>query len=203
MYFLPKLKKNVSFFGAMRDNKYVMKSSKLITAVIVFIGTFAFSSALVWLFVGFPEVQSPLICPVQMRSESPFSSDIESFLQQDIRNGRQRSGQIYSVGNYYEISPSSRSFPEYARAVESYSDNSGSLDAGEFPLDFQKAWNKHMKAWRDYSDFLSELKNNPARNKVAKKDFDALESSHNNEINRTWFEVLRVADTYGAEVRGY
>jgi predicted N-acyltransferase len=81
-----------------------------------------------------------------------------------------------------------------------YADKSGSMEADGLPQDFQIAWREHMKAWRDYADFLNEMKNSSARKMLSEEKLDALETKHSAEITNTWQEVLRIGRNYGAEV---
>ena len=195
------MNKSISFFGEMRDNKFIMKSTKLFTAVIVFIGTFALSTGLVWLFVGLPTVQTFAVN--NCSGDTTYAADIESLLSVDDGNGSERSGKMYSASEDATPLLASDSFPDYAEAVADYADDSSSLDTDNLPRDFQSAWKKHMKAWRDYSNFLNKLKNNSARKKVSTKDFHQMETEFNHDINQTWYQVLSLGDKYGADVRGF
>jgi len=74
------------------------------------------------------------------------------------------------------------------------------LDASEFPQDFQIAWNKHVDAWQDYSEFL-DIKKDSSKQKMNIDDYRDLDNSYNNEITETWYEVLRIGRNHGAYVR--
>ena len=52
-----------------------------------------------------------------------------------------------------------------------------------------------MKAWRDYSEFLTEV----SRNKIEDEEFERLESRYIYDINRTWATVLQIGRGYGAD----
>lgn len=173
------------------------------TAVIVFIGTFALSTGLVWLFVGLPETKAVSIFEFEPVSNGVYADDIESLLDQDIANGYGRSSRIFTLDNRFSVEPSSASFADYAGAVEDYADDSGSIDANDLPRDFQKSWNKHMRAWREYSNFLDKINNSSSRKKISDRDFDQMESSFNRDINSSWYEVLRVGAKYGVDVEQY
>jgi hypothetical protein len=68
------------------------------------------------------------------------------------------------------------------------------MDTRNFPQDFQNAWRTHMQAWKNYADYLEEVKYNPSARK--RNEGFVL----NNEINRTWAEVLRIGRNHGAYV---
>ena len=78
---------------------------------------------------------------------------------------------------------------------------SANLATEELPQEFHIAWNKHMKAWRDYADFLDRMKNSSIRMKMSGEKLSDFNNEYNSEINSTWSEVLSVADEYGADFR--
>lgn len=150
-----------------------MSNTRIITALVAFVATFIFSAGLVRII--FP---APVVNKTYCTDRS--SNEIETFLTRDIRNGEGRMDNVYN---------------DDARAVMDYWKTSSSMDAGDFPQDFQKAWREHMQAWRNYAEYLEEVKNNPAARKRNES------GNFNREINRTWAEVLRIGRNYGAYVQ--
>lgn len=158
--------------------------SKDILSIIVFVSAFVFSSAFASLFT---EVRTG-------EFHTDTKTSIENLLRQDIRNGRER---LWRVNNY-RYSSEEANFARYAESVEKYADESGSMSYGHLPRDFQWKWRKHMKAWRNYSNFLNDVKHHPED----LKDEDVYRTRNEliYEINSTWFNVLRVGRKYGSEV---
>ncbi|MCA1624301.1 MAG: hypothetical protein LC768_17595 [Acidobacteria bacterium] len=149
--------------------------SKHFVALITFFACFAFSS-----FV------------VGQLFEKTFDKEILVLLQQDKENGEERNT------NELNLSLVDKSFPSLSaksEIVSEYAEKSGGINDGGFPQDFQVAWRKHMKAWANYSDFLQKSE----RAGLGTKDIKRLEIQYARDINWTWFEVLRIGRTYGAE----
>ena len=117
----------------------------------------------------------------QVKVNSSTAAKITQVLAQDIQNGTTRS---YS---YKE------SINEIAHMTQDYVDASHSIDTRGLPDDFQTAWNRHMQAWRIHSNFLNRLDYVDAE--AARRD-----SYNTGEINRTWYEVLRIARQHGAKI---
>lgn len=154
-----------------------MSSIKFTTAVVAFVVTFVFSAGLVRIFLPEPVVTTvyrdrPLV--VERRENA-----IENFLRRDISNGSTRSSYGDSDDN--------------PKAVMAYWKASSSMDASEFPADFQSAWREHMNAWKAYADYLAS--NPRGQNDEIKKN------RYSDEISRTWVEVLRVGRYYGSTLR--
>lgn len=170
-----------------------MKYTRIITAIIAFVATFVLSAGLVRLLFGAPQPVLPVYFN-KPQCANRHAASIESFVWQDIRNGETRMDRTsrYSDGKFYSA--------EFADAVMEYSETSSSMDASRLPQDFQSAWRKHMKAWRDYADFLNEVTNSPERKTNSQESLRESETRFNAEINRTWYEVLRIGRSYGANV---
>ncbi len=83
---------------------------------------------------------------------------------------------------------------EYSVFVKRYVDKSERLNDSGLPAEFQESWREHMKAWRDYSNFLNKQKYGSFSN-VEFNDYDI---EFNNEINRTWYNTLRIGESHGA-----
>ncbi len=196
----------------MRHNEIVMKHTKIYTAIIAFAGTFAVATALVWLFVGFPQTSSvetsfDLANVRQSRNfdyriKSAEAVEIETILQIDEQNGSVRNRTPnYFARDIYNADTSS--LTAYAKAVQHYADQSGSMDVGDLPADFQSAWKNHMKAWRNYSHFLMQVSASKMRNNVGDSDLISLRNSYSSAITATWAKVLRAGSSYGADVRRF
>lgn len=183
--------------------------SKNILSIAAFIIAFAFSAAFAGLFVAKSELQTASVVPVGASSQPTscftkrgrYTADkIEVFIAQDVSNGRDRDRQLYAIDGDYRPSHLSSSFPAYADAINEYADASNGLDETAMPHEFQIAWRAHMKAWRDYANYLDALRSSCARQKMSAQAAGEAENSFGADINATWYEVLRVGREYGAEV---
>ncbi|CAN5342666.1 hypothetical protein BH10ACI1_BH10ACI1_09910 [soil metagenome] len=164
-----------------------MRNTRIITAIIAFVGAFALSVGLVGLLFGFPS--KPTFNRSYHNCSERHGEAIYSLLRRDISNGQER-----DEATGYSIE-------DHANSVAQYADESGSMDVSDLPQDFQIAWHKHMNAWHNYSDFLNDLKESSADQTVDKTDVMTLDNHYTDEINRTWFEVLRIGRSYGAVIR--
>ncbi len=162
-----------------------MNNTRSITAIVAFIVTFIFSAGLVRII--FPAPAGQYVFTNRPQYTNRNSSEIESFLLRDIRNGENRMDRISSLRE----TDKERFSADFADAVMNYSISSSNMDASRFPQDFQNAWREHMKVWRNYGEFLKEAE--PTSSKCT-------EGRLNSEINRTWMEVLRISRNYGAVV---
>ncbi len=165
---------------------------KSIISIVAFTVTFGFSVVLVGLLFGFPQNELGYSTVSRSTCADQTCRNIENLIYQDIKNGDLRN---------YKISNSIRSeisYNQYTEFVENYVNQSESMEDYDFPADFQAAWRNHMKAWRDYSDFL----NNQARSskKLSRADFSKIDNDFNVEINKTWYETLSIGRSYGANV---
>lgn len=183
--------------------------SKTILSIAAFIVAFAFSTAFAGLFIAKSAYQSVLTVPASynrqpnscFKNRGRYTADkIEVFISQDISNGSERSQRIFTIDGDYRPAFMSSSFAEYADAVAEYADASGEMDESALPQDFQIAWRDHMKAWRDYADYLDAMKSRSARRELSPRDAYVAESHYGSDIDTTWYEVLRIGRTYGAEV---
>ncbi len=151
--------------------------SKNILSIIAFITAFAFSSAFALLFIDKSQTQNA----------------IENLLRQDVRIGQKR---FWRIKNSRNLSAESY-YERYAEAVEEYADDSGKINYSHLPRDFQLKWNEHMRAWRDYSNYLNKVKNSSPS---LDEDFYIKEKEYSADISLTYFDVLRVASTHRVEV---
>ena len=154
---------------------------KFITGIVAFTLTFIFSVAL----VGFPKAD---FLPFEIRGNNQTARNIASLIQRDVRNGDERFDKIDFRAER------SAYFVEYAKAVNEYVDKSESMNDADLPTDFQTAWREHMKAWRDYANFLNKCETK----KMDDSDFAQLDKNYNREISVTWQEVLQIGREYGA-----
>jgi hypothetical protein len=155
-----------------------MSNTRTVTALVAFVATFIFSAGLVRIIFPAPVVK--YVYTERPRTFERSSNDIETFLLRDIRNGESRMDYKYT--------------DDYSEAVMDYWKTSSNMDASRFPRDFQDSWREHMQAWRNYADYLAEVKKSSARR-------DCSEGRRLvSEINRTWEEVKSVGRTYGAIV---
>lgn len=154
---------------------------KFITGIVAFTLTFIFSVAL----VGFPKAD---FLPFEIRGNNQTARNIASLIQRDVRNGDEI---FYKIDFRAERSAY---FEAYTKAINEYVDKSESMNDADLPTDFQSAWREHMKAWRDYADFLNWSKTV----KMEDSEFARLDNSYNRGISVTWREVLRVGRDYGA-----
>ncbi len=190
----------------MRDNDFAMRNKTIISTA-AFIIAFVFSAAFASLFIDKTEYQEyqldvnfdrkPTSC---FKHSGNYTADkIEAFLKQDDRNGRTLDSKLSQIYKGFRSPFASSSFPEYAESVSDYADKSGNMDTDNLPQEFQIAWREHMKAWRNYADFLDSMKNSSARRKIDEEKLVGFENEYNADINRTWYKVLRVSKEYGAD----
>ena len=129
-------------------------------------------------------------------------------LWQDINNGRARNQELMNIDGIGEDIQSSSNIIQIAETTEEYVDESQSLDASGLPADFQQAWQAHMDAWRVQADYLNQIKataekyslNNQKTGHLFNLNSNNSYSNQSDEINRTWYQVLRVGRKYGAYV---
>jgi hypothetical protein len=169
--------------------------SKHILSIFAFITAFVLSSAFAWLFIDKSQTGSNLTFELRnarCQQDAETKRAIENLLEQDIRNGRERLWRANDTEH-----PSAKShFDRYAEAVEHYADDSGSMRYNHLPRDFQIRWNEHMRAWRDYSNYL----NRSNSSSLEDEDFYQDRNEYLVDINSTWYSVLRVGKKYCAEV---
>lgn len=110
---------------------------------------------------------------------------ITEVISQDINNGFNRRQVSYNRSSF-----------DLAQRTNSYVSDSEGLDVSGLPADFQNAWQKHMKAWRTHADFLNEVKGSSNFD----ADYNTISIRQIDEINRTWYEVIRVAQSHDAAI---
>ncbi len=186
--------------------------SKTILSIAAFVIAFSFSVVLASFFVvksyqtttyGYSDYSSGATCSKSHRNiyQSATAKKIAAFIQADKENGYERDRKIFGVGKDFRPPFEDSSFPDYVEVVEEYVDASSSLDESELPLKFQAAWREHIKTWQDYSEFLNEMKSSSKRKNAEMKELLSEDNHYSADINRTWYEVLHIAETQGADVR--
>lgn len=182
--------------------------SKTILKTVAFVVAFGFSTAFVSLFIPKTQVETSYVIFNDHNSTSCFlqkgrssnAAKITAFITQDKRNGLESDRAIYENTEDVTSPFTSSSFPDYADSVERYVDDSSSMKTRGLPNDFQVAWREHMKAWRDYSEFLNNMKKSSNQEASSAEEFSDTNEFYNVEISRTWYEVLHIGETYGADV---
>ena len=179
---------------------------KNILSLIVFSAAFVFSVML----VGLPKnnFYSKLN---EAQSAGRNRQNIRTFLLTDINNGRFRDRQLLSIEGVGESFQTASNINQIAETTEEYFLDAQSLSASDLPPDFQAAWQAHLNAWQKQVDYLNEIKETanayPADNFDAQKPSGRLFKidsetyrSNDEEIEQSWYQVLRVGRKYGAYV---
>lgn len=158
--------------------------TKHITAAVIFAATFGASV----FFVGVPQTSRRTTRTFSSYADSRTAMQISLFLQQDDDNGRLMEANIKN-----DPSPA-----RYAEAVSRYVSHSEELEDVNLPPDFRYAWHEHLEAWRAQAEFLqaSDLSDEA----ILDAEFLGTYRRQNAEIRRTWFDVLDVAEKYGAAI---
>ncbi|MDQ3062067.1 MAG: hypothetical protein M3R14_04290 [Acidobacteriota bacterium] len=166
---------------------------KTILSTAVFIFAFVFSTAFASLFIS----ENTFIKVGYLKYKSIMSSAdaVSALIREDVRNGRRLDGMFY--GSYENPRLPSA---EFAGAVEQYVDDSSSIKTSHLPFDFQTTWREHMRAWREYSEFLNRTSNSSNRDNLSSEALENFEKLHSRDINHTWREVLQTGIEYGADV---
>ena len=167
---------------------------KIITALIAFATTFGTSTALTGLFV---EKRQPIFIIARTNQDVQTQQKILALLRQDISNGDKRLDNISEAGSFGEPFSVS-SVDAYSQAVSQYSNESASMNDNDLPGDLQAAWRLHMKAWRDYSVYLKQLKKSAEAQKMTSDEIAQQLNARDDSINCTWYRVLAVASRYNA-----
>lgn len=200
----------------MRDNSFIMKA-KSILKIAAFSIAFISSIALAGVFADENDVSAQFFVPfktetvVTYGNDQPFlvadaveAAKIGRLLQKDDDNGRARSLKLCRASEDC-LPPFSddTAFAAYADATARYAAQSGKIERNDLSPLFKSAWGRHMKAWRDYADFLEAMKISAAREELGAQSFNEFNREYNDEISSSWDEVLRFADASGAETLQY
>lgn len=156
------------YFSSPLRHNGVVMKMRNILHLVTFALTFSLSISVALVIKSFQGVTTP--------------EKITNVLKEDINNGLSRHSNP-GRGNVY-----------LAVRTDDYVSASESINTDGLPADFQAAWQSHMQAWRTHADYLKEKR----FSRGFEADYDAVSSDQINEINRTWYEVLRIARKHGA-----
>ena len=174
--------------------------SKQILSIFAFITAFVLSSAFAWLFIDKSQTSNSFttfsVRNAGCRQDTETKRAIETLLRHDDRYGRERFSTVKNLNQF----PSEARFEKFAETVEQYADESGSLRYSHLPRDFQIRWNEHMRAWRDYSNYLNRVKN-PSPGAV--ENFYHQEKAYGVDIDLSYYDALSVARNYCVDVSEY
>lgn len=169
------------------------------TGIAAFVLTFGLSVSLVGLLFGFT---GPGLS-VKEAGDHQVSDQITNFLSRDVANGRfrNRTFQRHLSEGYSREYNSYVAFEE--SAVRDYVDASSSMDDSVLPADLRYAWREHMDAWKTHLSVLGkgsiESRSMPG---CCDEAFSIRYRTTSRKINSTWYQVLRIAERYGADTRG-
>lgn len=174
---------------------------KNILSIAAFSVAFIFSTAFAGLFIDKSEnlLNQTVRFGYDRKSKGATAEKITAILEQDDRSGYVRDRELYRIGLLYVSPFKSPSFERYADATGEYADESGSIEDDRLPQEFQTAWRAHMKAWRDYADFLENSKSADVRAEMGEKTFKTMSNKYNTNINLTWYAVLHLAAKNGSD----
>lgn len=168
---------------------------KSILGIIAFTLTFGLSAGLVGILFGFPQSHNNSYVST-VRNNSVYQGKISRLLSRDVSNGGAREKAYYEF--YGGDTESLYKNDEYRQAVNEYYISSSSMNDSITPEDFKYAWREHMNAWKNQAEYLNSLQNeNYGRNDETAANYYI---DNTVQINRTWFQVLRIANRYGVEI---
>lgn len=164
---------------------FVMRS-KNILSVAAFITAFVFSTFIAGFFIEksiYPTIvrvryDKPTSCYLRRGRET--ARRIETLIEQDQSYGRERNRKNSSVAGYVA--------------------DARSIDDSNLPPDFQAAWHAHLQAWSNYSALIEAAQAAAETENSSQEAYQELAGSYNADINSTYYEVLRIAREYGADV---
>lgn len=168
---------------------------KILLGIIAFTVTFGLSSTLVGLLFGFPQAEIETPRDWVRQQDHSTKHRIKRLLKRDVANGFPRHAEARRVFQLNRDITSLDQSPAYRSSVVRYVEKSSSMSDAGLPRDFQYAWRKHMQAWKKRAAYLKAIDNleNP-------NSFSVDVPNDNGEINRTWDQVLRIAERYGLEI---
>lgn len=175
--------------------------SRNILSIVAFVAAFGLSAAFASLFISPNPTVYNSVSYCKHRQNAAAADAIANLILEDYANGHARDGMTYDIGESYPPSVDSVAFADYAEFVGDYVDKSSSIETDNLPSDFQAAWREHLKAWRDYSDFLNQSAEISNRSVCSLRKFKDADKLHGQEIDRTYFEVLEIGASYGADFR--
>lgn len=156
--------------------------TKHILALVTFVAAFVISASLVALL--FPNaVPQPRNVELHTGCKTTTAKRIFQLLQSDVKNG--------SVHRHLDSNQRG-----LASRTESYVSASERLGYEDLPMDFQTAWQKHMQAWRKQANLYNTLESDDFDDEA----IEEMSARNTEEINRSWYEVLRIAQAHGAMI---
>lgn len=150
--------------------------TKHYTALFAFVATFALSAVI----ASFLKIEQGSLT---LWTEAQSRQKIGVLLAEDVANGQKRDNFV------------GRDFNDYSIKVMRYVNQMENLDDANLPADFQRAWRIHVRAWRNHSFFLMN-----ARNYGSEQRTRAIWQRQSDEINNSWYRVLKIAEKYDAEI---
>ena len=162
--------------------------------ILAFFLTFGISVSLVGLLFGLPKVNRDH----HHAGHSPGALRIENVLDQDIRYGEtRRQAEVRLAqnlgGDHHRLEIPVGSL-DHAKIIGQYSSNQAEIDVSGTPSDFRYAWNRHLEAWEKFTVYSKTLaKGNTSNSRSINYDPE--------EINETYYQVLRIAKRYGAHIK--
>ncbi len=165
---------------------------RFLSGIVAFIVTFGLSVTVVGLLFGFPKVESSSQVYKVSNYNSSAKYKIRNLIRRDVRNGYYRNLKVRKIDGYTSMSESDLyNNSEYREAISEYVRRSSNISDAGMPEDFQYAWRNHMKAWQKQANYLNSMDYGNDYSKY---------SDNTNEINQTWYQVLRIAQRYGVKI---
>lgn len=172
-----------------------MRSKKLLS-ITAFFAAFVFSAAFAGLFIDNSASYHNHTNCFHLQYDAVTADAIDDLLIRDIRNGESRFRQLDDMDDTLTPPFGTDSMDDYANVIEQYVDESSSMDDGNLPRDVRRAWRKHMQAWNDYAEFLKVSENLDYND----EELRIRDMQYENDINRTWYNLLRISRSYGSYV---
>jgi hypothetical protein len=170
------------------DNMKIAMKAKTLISIIAFLAAFSISATIASIWKPKKEER---ICIHQVAKNRQTAERITALLREDISNGRLRDGQLLELIEK-DVEPSDYE-AQKAVLTRKYWQSSNSIETKDLPDDFVEAWQRHMRAWGKYADFLENASETSYK--------QCKERKYQKEISDTWEEVLRIAkEKYGAEI---
>lgn len=173
---------------------------RTISGLIAFTLTFGLSAALVGLLFGLPQPTGFASASHNHEHNSVYAYKIKRLLKRDIGYGEIRNKRVFRLQRETGSYASALYDPAYSEAINEYYNRSSSISDANLPEDFKYAWREHMNAWKKQAMYVRSL-HRDGDHDVEFFDTDVRSYSDNtNEINETWYQVLRIADRYGVDI---
>ncbi len=177
------------------DNIKIAMKAKTLISIIAFVTAFSISVGIASLLQPQREEHSCFWALGRNKVEETFenpevAAKITALLEEDIANGNLRDTKLQQLIND-AVEPSEYE-SQKAIITREYWQVSSTIETENLPDDFVRAWQKHMQAWEKYADFLEDS---------TRADYKHCgERKYHKKISDTWYEVLRIAKQYGAEI---